>query len=192
MTSQELDVRPLPKPEKHPTIFASFVGLEVGESLVLINDHDPRHLRDEFETEYSGGFDWTYLESGPKQWRIEITKLATTVLPRVLTNTAALAAASQPDASGAVWNLPMRQRDLDSNVIRLPPGGSIEAHDGPDIDVIIHVIDGTGHLVTERGRIELSLGDVVWLPRLSRREFTAGIEGERECACDTSSVNRAT
>ncbi|AXT84285.1 hypothetical protein C6I20_03130 [Aeromicrobium sp. A1-2] len=179
MTDHELDVRALRKPDKHPTIFATYAGLGVGESFVLVNNHDPRHLRDEFETEYPGGYEWSYLEPGPTVWRIQITKHTTTALPRVLANTAALASAAEPDANGAIWNLPVRQRDLDANVIRLLPGGSIAEHAGPDIDVLIHVIDGTGHLITERGRLELSLGDVVWLPQHSRRQFTAGAEGIR-------------
>lgn len=179
MTENELDVRPLRKPHKHPAIFETYRGLDVDGSFVLINNHDPLHLHDEFEVEHPGAYDWVYLESGPDTWRIQITKLTSTPLPRVLTNTAALSSAAQPDASGAIWNLPIRERDLDSNVIRLAPGGSIEAHAGPDLDVLIHVIDGTGHLETERGTLELALGDVVWLPRHSRRQFTAGREGIR-------------
>jgi uncharacterized protein (DUF2249 family) len=41
-TPRELDVRPLAKPDKHPTIFAGYAELPVGGSFVLINDHDPK------------------------------------------------------------------------------------------------------------------------------------------------------
>jgi Uncharacterized conserved protein (DUF2249)/Formiminotransferase-cyclodeaminase len=34
--------------------------------LILVNDHDPRHLYDEFEVEYPGGFAWQYLSTEPK------------------------------------------------------------------------------------------------------------------------------
>ena len=44
MTDHELDVRPLPKPGKHPAIFQAYGALGVGESFILVNDHDPRHL----------------------------------------------------------------------------------------------------------------------------------------------------
>lgn len=179
MSEHELDVRPLRKPHKHPAIFATYRDLEVDGSFVLVNNHDPKHLHDEFEVEHPGSYDWVYVESGPDTWRIRITKLTSTPLPRILTNTTALPTAAQPDASGAIWNLPMRDRDLDSNVIQLPPGGSIEAHAGPDLDVLIHVVAGTGHLVTEFGTLELTPGDLVWLPRHSRRQFAAGHEGIR-------------
>ncbi|WP_440098926.1 DUF2249 domain-containing protein [Streptosporangium sp. H16] len=83
MNDQELDVRPLRKPDKHPTIFATYEALAVGDSLVLVNNHDPRHLRDEFDAEHPGGYGWDYLDKGPEAWRIRITKLASTPPPRV-------------------------------------------------------------------------------------------------------------
>ncbi|MCX0273709.1 DUF2249 domain-containing protein [Nocardia zapadnayensis] len=46
------------KPDKHPAIFARFDALAAGESFVLVNNHYPRHLHDEFEVEHSGGFGW--------------------------------------------------------------------------------------------------------------------------------------
>lgn len=74
MPANELDVRQLLKPDKHPTIFATYAALRVGESLVLVNNHDPKHLHEEFEADYPGGYDWEYLDKGPT-WRIRIGKL---------------------------------------------------------------------------------------------------------------------
>jgi uncharacterized protein (DUF2249 family) len=176
MVNDLLDVRPLRKPDKHPTIFAAYHALESGESLVLVNNHDPVHLREEFETEHPGSYGWDYLESGPEVWRIRIGKLTSTPLPRLLLDTSGLAT-SDPDATGAVWKLQMRERDLDSNIIRLPPGGTIEAHTGPDLDVLIHILLGTGQLGTETGSLPLAPGSLLWLPRRSRRQFTAGPDG---------------
>ena len=61
MTNHELDVRPLPQPGKHPAIFQAYDALGVGESIAVVNDHHPRHLRDEFEVEHPGGYAWEYL-----------------------------------------------------------------------------------------------------------------------------------
>ncbi|HEY7043581.1 MAG TPA: hypothetical protein VH419_07935, partial [Nocardioidaceae bacterium] len=88
-------------------------------------------------------------------------------------------AASEPDVSGAVWKLSMRDRDLDSNVVALPPGGSIEPHVGPDLDVLVHVLGGSGRLTTEADSVDLFAGALLWLPRRSRRGFTAGPNGLR-------------
>ncbi|SRR6185437_1365242 len=183
MAEQELDVRPLPKPDKHPAIFAAYQALTAGEAFVLVNDHDPRHLRDEFETDHPGSYGWEYVARGPA-WRIRISKLTSTPLPRILVNAADLAGTAQPDGTGAgvtgaVWKLQARDRDLDSNIIALPPAGAIDAHAGPDLDVLIHVLTGTGQLATEQGVLDLTPGALAWLPRRSRRQFTAGPDGLR-------------
>ncbi len=69
-----LDIRPIPPPQKHPRIFSTFDKLAVGESFVLINDHDPRPLRYQFEHERPGAFGWSYLEEGPQTWRVRIAR----------------------------------------------------------------------------------------------------------------------
>lgn len=179
-TVHEVDVRGLRKPDKHPTIFAAYRALQPGGSFVLVNDHDPKHLRDEFEADHAGSYGWEYLNQEPRDWRIEITKKTTTPLPRILANTATIGMdGGDPDVTGAVWKLQVRERDLDSNVIALPPGGTIDAHTGPDLDVIIHVVAGDGHLTTEINTLELMTGALVWLPRRSQRSFTAGSSGLR-------------
>jgi uncharacterized protein (DUF2249 family)/quercetin dioxygenase-like cupin family protein len=179
MPDQELDVRPIPKPDKHPAIFRAYDALAAGESFTLVNNHDPRHLRDEFDTDHPGSYGWDYLTRGPAAWRIRISKLASTPLPRILCDTAAVAADGDPGAAGAIWKLQVRQRDLDSNIISLQPGPAIGAHSGPDLDVLLLVLDGTGQLTTELGSLQLSPGALVWLPRRSRREFSAGPDGLR-------------
>lgn len=179
-TDHELDVRTLRKPDKHPAIFAAYGALPAGGSFVLINDHDPKHLHDEFEADHAGSYRWEYLATEPRNWRIKITKLTAAPLPRMVVDTAeVIASDTQPDVAGAVWKLQARERDLDSNVIALPPGGTIDAHNGPDLDVLIHVLGGSGHLTTERGVLELRPGVLLWLPRRSRRQFNAGPDGLR-------------
>ncbi len=178
MSDRELDVRGLPKPEKHPAIFTAYADLPVGEALVLVNDHDPRHLHDEFEVEYPGGYGWEYVAKDRGAYRIRISKLAATALPRVLTDTTALGDATG-DAARVTWKLRMRERDLDSNIIALDPGEVIDAHAGPDVDVLIHVLAGSGELTTELDTLTLRGGTLIWLPRRSRRSFAAGPDGLR-------------
>ena len=172
-----LDVRGMRKPDKHPAIFRTYAELPVGGAFTLVNDHDPKHLRDEFEEEYGGGYGWEYLEREPRNWRIRITKAAAAPLPRVLADTAA--ADAEADATGALWRLRSRERDLDSQIVELRPEGAIEAHTGPDFDMLVHVLAGSGCVNTELGTVGLKTGAVLWLPRRSRRGFTAGPEGMR-------------
>lgn len=175
MPDNELDVRRLRKPDKHPAIFASYAALPTGGSFVLVNNHDPKHLRAEFDTEHPGGYGWEYVEKGPEVWRIRISKLTTTPLPRILADTNDTAV--PPGVTGAAWTLEVRDRDLDANIVAVPPGGGIGMHTGPDLDVLIHVLSGSGRLTTEEGIINLHPGALLWLPRRSRRQFTAGPEG---------------
>lgn len=176
----ELDVRGVRKPDKHPAIFAAYADLPVGGAFVLVNDHDPQHLHEEFEAEYAGSYDWEYLNREMRDWRIRITRLASTALPRILVDTTTLTAdTTAADVTGAAWKLQARERDLDSNIIALPPGGTIDAHTGPDLDVLIHVLAGSGQLATELGEIDLAPGMLLWLPRRSRRQFTASDQGMR-------------
>ena len=69
-----LDVRPIPPKEKHPTIFETFDELAPGEHFVIVNDHDPKPLRYQFEAERPGEMEWAYLEEGPKVWKVRIAK----------------------------------------------------------------------------------------------------------------------
>ncbi len=73
-TTRTLDVRVIPPREKHPTIFSTFSALAPGESFVLVNDHDPKPLRYQFDYEHAGEFGWEYLEEGPSVWRVEISR----------------------------------------------------------------------------------------------------------------------
>lgn len=175
---QQLDVRALRKPDKHPRVFEEFDALPVGESFVLINNHDPKHLRDEFEIDHPDGFAWEYLQQGPDEWKIRITRLTSTPLPRILCDTQEMVTAPiTPDVSGAVWKLQMSRRHLDSNIIHLQPGSRIGGHAGPDLDVLLHILHGDGQLTTEVSSLTLRPGTLLWLPRLSRREIVAGEGG---------------
>lgn len=39
-----LDVRGMPPWERHPKIFETFDGLKIGETLKLVNDHNPNFI----------------------------------------------------------------------------------------------------------------------------------------------------
>ena len=68
----ELDVRILAHGQRHDVIFATYGALGPGAGFVIVNDHDPKPQRYQFEAEHAGEFSWDYLESGPKVWRVRI------------------------------------------------------------------------------------------------------------------------
>jgi uncharacterized protein (DUF2249 family) len=51
MPAQELDLRETPPAQRHPKIHSAFETLESGETLRIINDHEPKPLFYEFQAE---------------------------------------------------------------------------------------------------------------------------------------------
>jgi uncharacterized protein (DUF2249 family) len=71
-----LDVREISPRERHPMIFSNVDALKPGETLRLVNDHDPKPLFYQLSAERPGQFDWDYVQSGPDVWQVRITKKA--------------------------------------------------------------------------------------------------------------------
>jgi len=69
-----LDLRPLPPRERHAKIFQTWNRLESGETMKIINDHDPKPLRYQFEAEQNGKFQWQYEQEGPVDWIFNIKR----------------------------------------------------------------------------------------------------------------------
>ena len=175
---KELDVRGMKKPDKHPTIFATYDTLSVGESFVLVNDHDPKHLRNEFETDHPGEFGWEYKATEMRNWQVKITKLASTPMPHVVYDTSDVESA-RPDAFNSIWKLSAGVRDLDANIVALEPDSETEGSSSLAVDVLVYVLSGSGHLETDRGDVDLYAGGVLWIPARSRRKFVADNSGLR-------------
>ncbi|MGH9293306.1 MAG: DUF2249 domain-containing protein [Acidimicrobiales bacterium] len=53
-------------------MFAAYGALAPGAGFVLVNDHDPKPLRYQFEAEHAGRFTWDVVEAGPEVWRVRI------------------------------------------------------------------------------------------------------------------------
>ena len=70
----QLDVRVIAPREKHPTIFRTFDSLQPGQSMLLVNDHDPRPLRYQLMAERPDSFEWEYEAQGPEEWRVRISR----------------------------------------------------------------------------------------------------------------------
>lgn len=98
-------------------------------------------------------------------------------LPRILCDTAALAAAVDDASAGALWRLAESGRQLDANVVRLPPGQQVGTHREPELDVLLLVLAGTGILTAPDGPHALTAGALTWLPHGSTRSLAAGPDG---------------
>ena len=68
-------------------------------------------------------------------------------------------------------------RQLDANVVHLPPGHRVDTHREPDLDVLLLVLAGHGTLTAPDGPHPLPAGTLTWLPHGSTRSLAAGTEG---------------
>lgn len=179
MTNSEVDVRRIPQPDKQPTTLTTYANLPVGESFVLVNNRDPEYLHEEFEADYPGSYRWEYVEKGPTIWRSRISKLIPTSLPRALTNAAEIPARYVAAGAARVTRkADINDCGLDWNVITLVPDSESTAT-GADVNVLIHVLCGSGRLTTVKETTQLVPGALFWLPRGSQPHFTAGPDGLR-------------
>ncbi|MDQ0811218.1 quercetin dioxygenase-like cupin family protein [Streptomyces sp. B3I7] len=98
-------------------------------------------------------------------------------MPSPLCDVRALAA--QPSApAGALWRLAESGRQLDANLVHLPPDHGVGTHTEPDLDVLLLVVAGDGRLESpEDTVVPLAEGALCWLPHGSTRRLTAGPEG---------------
>lgn len=70
-----IDVREIPRSERHPRIFGMLNMLSPGQSMLLTVDHEPVPLHHHLQTMFPGLFGWEYLQSGPDLWRVQIERL---------------------------------------------------------------------------------------------------------------------
>ncbi|MFD8545521.1 cupin domain-containing protein [Streptomyces sp. NPDC059649] len=100
-------------------------------------------------------------------------------VPRVLCDTGALTAGAALDGApaGALWRLAEPGRQLDANVVRIPPAGRVAPHTEPDLDVLLLVVAGDGTLLSADGSRPLAEGSLVWLPHGATRGLVAGAGG---------------
>jgi uncharacterized protein (DUF2249 family) len=71
-----LDLREIPRPQRHALVFDCLNRLPAGETFTLVNDHDPVPLRNQIEMRFPNESAWEYVERGPETFRIRITRTA--------------------------------------------------------------------------------------------------------------------
>jgi quercetin dioxygenase-like cupin family protein len=97
-------------------------------------------------------------------------------VPRILGDFDALTKVL-PEARGALWKLAEPGRQLDANLVHLPPGQHVGTHAEPDLDVLLLVVAGDGILGTTGHALPLARGSMLWLPHGSSRSLAAGDDG---------------
>ena len=69
-----IDVTQIAPAFRHPTVFQAFDDLDVNETILLHNDHDPKPLYYQLLGKHGNTFSWDYKMSGPDIWEVEIAR----------------------------------------------------------------------------------------------------------------------
>jgi uncharacterized protein (DUF2249 family) len=70
-----IDFRSIDRSFRHAIFFSLFEGLKEGASFEFVNDHDPVPLYNQLRQLGLQNMEWKYTERGPRDWRIQITKM---------------------------------------------------------------------------------------------------------------------
>ncbi|WP_228561669.1 hypothetical protein [Catenulispora rubra] len=97
-------------------------------------------------------------------------------VPSVLCDTLALGGASHASA-GVLWKMTESGRQLDANLVHLPPDRRVGVHAEPALDVLLLVVAGGGILEGIDGPRTLTPGLLLWLPHGCSRSLAAGEDG---------------
>src|SRR5699024_12519243 len=140
---REVDIRGIAPHDAERRALQAYGELGVGDALILLDDHNPQTLHDTFEREFAGSFSWETLSTNDGEYRICVTKRATTALPRVVADTTERTTKSAGDARGSVWQLEPGARELDSNSLVLPPHEEFGQAVGPALVALVLVLQGS-------------------------------------------------
>lgn len=194
-----IDVRPIPKPQRHPLIFDALEQLASGESLVVHNDHNPIPLRGQVEAIFGPQFSWSYLEEGPEEFRLQFTREAaappgwsrteyqlqiavpqkmaatSTTAPKPETMRVNLAKQCGTSShSGPQWA--HESEDLDMTLLSWGNGKRIEAHVNNEVDAVLLGVEGSGVVTVNGEDHALSPGVLLLIPKSCERAIQSTSE----------------
>lgn len=174
---QVVDVRSLPPPARHSHIFKIFDQLKQGETLLVVNDHEPVHLV-QFMKHERRDFDFAFYKAYQKpsgEWIGVFRKKADEQR-------------QGGGESGVVFTSFEKERTVDEGAFSPVPvytskdykvilayfkkGQFIPVHT-PGIDLVLLVNSGRGEVVAGDRKFDVKPGDLVVVPRGTQRGVKA-------------------
>ena len=164
----ELDVRTLPPSERHGRIHDAFEELDPGETLTVINDHDPKPLYHELAAEVPA-FDADGYEmerEGAERYVAELPKTDVDGPP-------AVERARIGDLEGAPHADAFPGREPKTIRLSLDAGERVPEHEHPDRTVLFHVLEGAVDVALDGDSHPVEAGDILRFEGESAVEPTA-------------------
>lgn len=174
-----IDVRTLPPPQRHSLIFKAFDEMEPGETLLVVNDHEPLHLL-QFMKHERRDFDpasYSAFERKPREWvgSFKKTRLAPSHTPRIVFTSFEKERVLGEDSFSPV---PIYSNERYRVILTYFRAGQFIPVHSPTTDLVLLVHSGRGELVAGSQRFELKVGDVAVIPGGERRGIRATTEME--------------
>lgn len=168
-----VDVRSLSPPARHSYIFKIFEEIKPGQSLLVVNDHEPVHLV-QFMKHERKDFDlsaYKAYQKGPQEWVGVFKKKAVEDMNENFIFTSFEKERTWDDSSFAPVPV-YTSKDYKVILAYFKAGQFIPVHT-PKIDLVLLVHSGNGEVVTGDQKRELKPGDLVIIPRGEKRGVRA-------------------
>jgi quercetin dioxygenase-like cupin family protein len=179
-TRRVVDVRSMPPPSRHNLILRIFDEMAPGETMLVVNDHEPVHLV-RFMKHERRNFDadsYQINQRGPAEWVGVFKKKAIT---------------KSDNTDGIIVTSFEKERSYDAHAFSPIPiyatnnyrviltyfkaGQFIPVHT-PNIDLVFLVQSGTGEVIAANRRIQIKPGVIVIIPRGQSRGIKAETDME--------------
>jgi len=173
--SRTVDVRPMPAMTRHSHIIKIFEELAPGESLLVINDHEPIHLV-QFMKHERQDFDASSYQAhqkGPKEW-VGVFKKKD--IPEPTQNDGVVITSFEKERNyddHAFSPIPIYSTDQYRVILTYFKAGQFIPIHKPDIDLVFLVQSGTGEIIAGERRAQIKPGDITIIPKGQRRGIKA-------------------
>jgi uncharacterized protein (DUF2249 family) len=177
---QIVDVRGLPPAARHSHIFKIFDKLKPGETLLVVNDHEPVHLV-QFMKHERRDFDFSSYKAyqrGPAEW-VGVFKRKKEDAQIISSHSAIVFTSFDKEKivdESAFSPVPVyTSKDYKVILAYFKEGQFIPVH-SPNVDLILLVHSGRGEMIAGEQKFDLKPGDLVIVPRGNKRGIRALIE----------------
>lgn len=149
-----LDVRSISPVDRHPHIHQTFEEMESGETLTLINDHEPKPLYYEMAAEVPEFDEQNYSveQIGPSEFVASFPKRSVNYH---VSRTSITKLDGEPHAVAFPGMTPKTIR------LTLSAGESVPPHSHPGKEILFFLIDGTLELSVDQQSYSLASGDLI-------------------------------
>jgi quercetin dioxygenase-like cupin family protein len=165
---------------RHNHIFKIFDEMAPGETLLVVNDHEPAHLL-HFMKHERRDFDanaYQAYQKGPNEWIGVFKKKAA---PESSQNNGVIITSFEKERSyddHAFSPMPIYTADNYRVILTYFKAGQFIPVHTPNIDLVFLVQSGTGEVITANKRMRIKPGDIVIIPRGQSRGIKAETDME--------------